>query len=69
MECKFCNNVISYLKDKMPFHLGYQYDDNGWTKVTLCSKAQPQVKALFAWYGKFAFAPLDNMEIPTHFPL
>jgi hypothetical protein len=29
VECKFCNNVISYHKDRMLFHLGYQYDGNG----------------------------------------
>jgi hypothetical protein len=29
MECKFCDNVISYNKDKMFFHLSYQYDNNG----------------------------------------
>ncbi len=23
LECKFCDNVISYRKDKMLFHLGY----------------------------------------------
>jgi len=29
VECKFCGNVISHHKDRMFFHLGYQYDSNG----------------------------------------
>jgi hypothetical protein len=29
VECKFCDNVLSYHKDKMFFHLGNQYDGNG----------------------------------------
>jgi hypothetical protein len=29
VECKFYDNVISYHKDKIFFHLGYQYDGNG----------------------------------------
>ncbi len=29
LECKFCNNVISYHKDRMFFHLGDWYDGNG----------------------------------------
>jgi hypothetical protein len=29
VECKFYDNVISYYKDKMFFHLGYQYDGDG----------------------------------------
>jgi hypothetical protein len=38
VECKFCNNVISYYKDRMLFQLGYWYDGNGWVRVTMCSK-------------------------------
>jgi hypothetical protein len=48
VECKFCNNVISYRKDRMLFHLGYRYDGNGQVGVAMCSKAHPWVKALFA---------------------
>jgi hypothetical protein len=29
VECKFYDNVISYHKDKIFFHLGYQCDGNG----------------------------------------
>jgi hypothetical protein len=29
VESKICGNVISYCKDIMLFHLGYQYDGNG----------------------------------------
>jgi hypothetical protein len=38
-ECKFYDNVISYHKDIMFFHLGYQYDDNGQARVIVCLKA------------------------------
>jgi hypothetical protein len=47
VECKFCNNVISYHKDKILFHLGYQYDGNGRAGIVMCSKTHPRVKALF----------------------
>jgi hypothetical protein len=48
VECKFYGNVISYCKNKMLFHLGYQYGGYGQTGVTMCSKAHPWAKALFA---------------------
>jgi hypothetical protein len=51
VKCKFCGNVIFYYKDRMLFHLGYQYDGNGRARVVMCSKAHPQVKALFARCG------------------
>jgi hypothetical protein len=35
VECKFCNNVISYHRDIMFFHLGYSHDDNGRIGVTI----------------------------------
>jgi len=38
VECTFCNNVISYYKDKPLFHLGYQYDGNG-IGIIMCSRA------------------------------
>jgi hypothetical protein len=41
VEFKLYSNVISYHKDKMLFHLGYQYDVNRQTKVVLSSKAHP----------------------------
>jgi hypothetical protein len=47
VECKFCGNVILYCKDRMLFHLGYQYDGNGQTRIIMCS-THPQVKTLFA---------------------
>jgi len=50
----------------MFFHLGYQYGGNGQTRVTMCSKAHPWVKALFAWCGGLVPQPLNNMEVPTH---
>jgi hypothetical protein len=31
----------------------------------MCSRAQPQRKALFAQCGEFFLPPLNNMEIPT----
>jgi hypothetical protein len=37
VECKFCGNVISYCKDIMLFHLDYQHDGNGQTRVIMCS--------------------------------
>ncbi len=67
MECKFCTNVISYSKDKILFHLGYQYDGNGQARVTLCSREQ--LNARFAQCDKFVLQPLklNDMEVPTHF--
>ncbi len=47
VECKFCGNVILYCKNRMLFHLGYQYDGNGQTRITMCL-THPQVKALCA---------------------
>ncbi len=51
VKCKFCDNVILYRKDRMLFHLGYLYDGNGRTRVVMCSKAHPWVKALSAQCG------------------
>jgi len=51
VECKFCNMVISYYKDRMFFHLGYQHDGSGHIGVEICPKTQAQVKPLFANYG------------------
>ncbi len=51
----------------MIFHLGYQYDGNGRARIVMCSRAQPQVKALFAQCDKLVLPPLNNMEVPTHF--
>jgi len=36
VECKFYDNIILYYKDKMLFHLGYQYDGNGRVGVAVC---------------------------------
>ncbi len=66
VKCKFCGNVISYRMYKMIFHLSYQYDDNGWAKIAMCSKAHPRVKALFVRCGGFVSPPLNDMEVPTH---
>ncbi len=52
VECKFYNNVISYHKDRMLFHLGYQHDDNERIFVIMCLGAQAQVEALFTICGK-----------------
>jgi hypothetical protein len=38
---QFCGNVISYYKNKMLLHLGYQYDGNGRAGVPMCLKAHP----------------------------
>ncbi len=40
-------NVILYCKDRMLFHLGYRCDGNGQTRVAVCSRAHPWVKALW----------------------
>jgi len=45
--------------------LGYKHDGNGWVEVVVCSRAQPQMKALLAQCGKIFLPPLNNMEIPT----
>jgi len=66
MECKFCDNFISYRKDKMLFHSRYWYDGNGWNGVPMCSKAHPWVKALFAQFGGLVPPLLNDMEVPTH---
>ncbi len=68
VKCKFYDNVISYRKDIMFFYLGYQYDDNGQTWITVCLMAQPWVKALFAWCDGLVLPPPKNMEVLTHFP-
>jgi hypothetical protein len=52
----------------MIFHLGYRYDGNGRVLIVMCSKAQPQVEALFAQCDKLVPHPLNGMEVPTHFP-
>jgi len=66
VECKFYNNVISYYKDKMFFHLGYQYDGDGWVGVSMCSIAHLGVKALFAQCGGLVPPPLNDMEVLAH---
>jgi hypothetical protein len=66
VECKFYDNVISYCKDRMFFHLGYRYDGNGWVGIATCSKAHLGVKALFAQCGGLVLPPLNNMEILAH---
>jgi hypothetical protein len=68
VECKFCDNVISYYKDRMLFHLGYQNDGNGWIGVAMCSKAHLGVKAMFSQCGGLVLPPLNDMEVPTHIP-
>jgi hypothetical protein len=68
VECKFCDNVISYCKDRMLFHLGYQNDGNGWIGVAMCSKAHLGVKAMFSQCGGPVLPPLNDMEVPTHIP-
>lgn len=55
LECKFCNMVISYYKDVIFFHLGYQPDGNGHIGVDICPKTQAQVKPLFANFGGILF--------------
>ncbi len=65
VECEFYNNVVSYCKDKMPFHLGYQYDGSGQARVVMCSKAHPCVRTLFAQCGGLVPLPLNDMEILT----
>ncbi len=52
----------------MIFHLGYQYDGNGRTRIVMCSRAQQRLKALFAQCDKLVPPPLNDMEVPTHFP-
>ncbi len=66
VECKFCGNVIPYRKDRMFFHLGYQYGGNGQIGIIVCSKAHPHVKALFARYDELVLPPLNDMEVPAH---
>jgi hypothetical protein len=48
------------------FHFGYQYDVNGQTRITMCSKAHPRVKTLFVQCGGLVLAPLNDMEVLTH---
>jgi len=33
-----------------------------------CARAHPKAKALFVQCGGLVPPPLDNMEVPTHFP-
>jgi hypothetical protein len=68
VECKFCNNVISYRKDRILFQLGYRYDGNGRARIVMCWKAHPRVKALFIRCGGVVPPPLNNMEVSTHIP-
>jgi hypothetical protein len=65
VECKFCSNVILYHKNIMFFH-SYRYDGNGRTRIALCSKAHPWVKALFAQCGRLVPPPLNDMEVLAH---
>jgi hypothetical protein len=67
-ECKFCGNVILYNKDRMIFHLGYRYDNNGQIGIAMCSKTHPRVKALFAQCGGLVPPPFNNMEVLAHIP-
>jgi hypothetical protein len=60
VECKFYNNVISYHKDRMLLHLGYQYDVNKQIQVVVCWKA------LFAPCGGLVPPPLNDMELLAH---
>jgi len=48
-------------------NLSYQYDGNEQTRIAMCSRAHPWVKALFARCGGLVLPPLNNMEVPTHF--
>jgi hypothetical protein len=50
----------------MFFHLGYRYNGNGQAGITMCSKAHPLMKTLFAQCGGFVCPPLNNMEVPSH---
>ncbi len=50
----------------MLLYLGYWYDGNGRTRVIVCSKAHPRVKALFAWCGGLVPTPLNDMEVSAH---
>jgi hypothetical protein len=61
--CKFYNNVISYHKDKLFFHLGYQHDGNERIFVVMCLRAQAQFKALFTTCGKIIPRPLDDVVV------
>jgi hypothetical protein len=68
VEYKSCDNVISYYKDKMLFHLGYQYDGNGQVGNVVCSKTHPWVKALFAQCVRLVLPRLNDMEVLAHIP-
>jgi len=65
VEYKFYNNVISYRKDIMFFHLGYQHDGNGKVGVTICLKARAQIKTLFGTCGRIVHQPLDGVVVLT----
>jgi hypothetical protein len=66
VECKFCGDVILYHKDIYFFHLGYEYDGNGRTRVAMYLKAHPWVKALFAQCGGLVPPPVNNMKVLVH---
>lgn len=63
VECKFYNNVISYHKDRMIFHLGYQHVGNERIYIVMCLKAQAQVELLFTTCGKIILQPLDDVVV------
>ncbi len=65
--CEFCDNFISYHKDKMFFYLDYWYDGNGWAIVTMCSRTHPWVETLFARCGRPVPPPLNDIEVLAHF--
>ncbi len=64
--CEFCDNFISYHKDKMFFHLDYWYDGNGWTRITMCSRTHPWVETLFAQCGELVPPPLNDIKVLAH---
>jgi hypothetical protein len=66
VECKFCDNFISYYKDIILFHLDYRYDGNGRTGIVVCSKAHPWVKRLFSQCGGLVPPPINDMEVLAH---
>jgi hypothetical protein len=60
VEYKFYNNVISYHKDIMFFHLGYQHGKVG---VTICLRAWAQIKTLFSTCRRIIHQPLDDVVV------
>jgi hypothetical protein len=65
VECKFCNNVISYCKNKIIFHLGYQHNGSGKVGLVMCLKAWAQFKPLFATCGRIVLWLIDDMVVLT----